>query len=79
MALFIECLGAVWGVLLVRFLCLVGGTSALITVLQMQAAPVALFSEQLGAVPGVLRLGRATRRTIYLNIAVSVTTKVQQS
>ena len=37
---------------------------------------MALFSEELDALPGVLRLGRATRRTIHLNIAASVLTKV---
>ena len=36
---------------------------------------MALFSEELDALPGVLRLGRATRRTIHLNIAASVLTK----
>lgn len=42
----------------------------------LQAAPVALFSEELDALPGVLRLGRATRRTIHVNIAAAVLTKV---
>ena len=37
---------------------------------------MALFSEELGALPGVLRLGHATRRTIHLNIAAAVLTKV---
>ena len=43
-----------------------------------QAAPVALFSEELDALPGVLRLGRATRRTIHLNIAAAVLTKASR-
>ena len=36
---------------------------------------MALFSEELDTLAGVLRLGRATRRTIHLNIAASVLTK----
>lgn len=43
---------------------------------RFQAAPVALFSEELDALPGVLRLGCAARRTIHLNIAAAVLTKV---
>lgn len=35
-----------------------------------------MFGDDLDALPGVLRLGRATRRTILANIAASVSTKV---
>ena len=41
-----------------------------------QAAPVSMFGDDLDALPGVLRLGRATRRTIHLNIIAAVSTKV---
>lgn len=41
----------------------------------LEAAPVALFSEELGALPGALRLIRASRRTIHLNIVAAVLTK----
>ncbi len=42
-----------------------------------QAAPVSLFGDDLDAVPGILRLGRATRRIIYANIFAAVSTKVR--
>lgn len=42
----------------------------------LEAASVSLFGDELDVLPWILRLGRSTRRTIHLNIVISVLTKV---